>query len=64
MIGTIRSSGAKASKAKSKKHSGVVKSTATRRWTAKIDDGDDGDLANTRSSEEESIELPKGINEN
>jgi hypothetical protein len=31
---------------------------------AEIDDGDDDDLANTGSSEEESIKLPKGINEN
>ena len=69
MIGSIRSSGGKSSKAKtgtdsSKKHSNVLKSTATRRQMAEIDDGDDDDLANTGSSEEESIKLPKGINEN
>ena len=52
MIGSIRSSDGKSSKAKtgtdsSKKHSNVLKSTATRRQMAEIDDGDDDDLANT-----------------
>jgi len=64
MIGSIRFSGAKASKAKSKKQSNVLKSTATRLQIAEINDGDDDDLANTGYSEEESINLPRGINEN
>ena len=63
MIGSIRSSGAKASKAKSKEPSKILKSTATRREMAE-NDGDDDDLANTGSSEEEPINLPTGINEN
>jgi hypothetical protein len=64
MIGSSRSSGAKASKAKkSKEPSKVLKSTATSRQMAE-NDGDDDDLANTGSSEEEPINLPTGINEN
>ena len=50
MIGSIRSSGAKASKAKSKEPSKILKSTATSRQMAE-NDGDDDDLANTGSSE-------------
>jgi len=61
MIGSIRSSGSKASKAKSKEPSKVLKSTATSRQMAE-NDGDDDDLANTGSSEEEKISLPTGIN--
>jgi hypothetical protein len=63
MIGSIRSSGSKASKAKSKEPSKVLKSTATSRQMAEYD-GDDDDLANTGSSEEEPINLRRGINEN
>ena len=63
MIGSIRSSGAKACKAKSKEPSKILKSTATSRQMAE-NDGDDDDLANTGSSEEEPINLPTGINEN
>jgi len=63
MIGSIRSSGSKASKAKSKEPSKVLKSTATSRQMAE-NDGDDDDLAHTGSSEEEKISLPTGINEN